>query len=38
MGDVLAKPVTLEGLARVLERWIGVDETSPRSAAADRQP
>lgn len=38
MDDFLTKPVTLEGLARVLERWIGVDETSRRSAAADQQP
>ena len=38
MDDFLAKPVTLEGLAQVLERGIGVDETSPRSAAADQQP
>lgn len=37
MDEFLTKPVTLEGLAQVLERWIGVDQTSPRSTAANRQ-
>ena len=38
MDDFLAKPVTLTDLKQVLERWIGVDETSPRPATADQQP
>ena len=38
MDDFLTKPVTFEGLAQVLERWIGADQTPPQSAAADQQP
>jgi CheY-like chemotaxis protein len=38
MDDFFSKPATLEGLAGLLEHWIGSDETSPRSVAADRQP
>lgn len=37
MDDFLTKPVTLEGLAQVLKRWIGGDQTSPRAAAANQQ-
>ena len=38
MDDFLAKPMTLEALEQVLERWISDDETPPRPDAENQQP